>query len=43
MNERFRIDYKKYLDLLRDNDYLELYDYYSRETYMETVALMVRE
>lgn len=43
MNERFRIDYKKYLDLLRDNDYLELYDYYSRETYMDILGVARQE
>ncbi len=37
------VDYKKYLDLIRSKEYLELYDYYSRETFMDILGVSRQE
>ena len=37
------VDYKKYLDIMRDKNYLELYDYYAKDTIMDILGVARQE
>ena len=38
-----KLEYERYLEFIRDKEYLELYNYYSRETFMDILGVARQE